>query len=124
MLWGWNYEKVLRVFPDRLIYSNFIRDPREISLADVETIRWRSWSPWDENSPPDGLYISRGGRLECILPLGSEKRARAVIGAIFRKFPKYPVDEPVPEAAWFDELPAPTAFKTPGNTDSGTDKNN
>jgi len=119
-LWGRNYGNALRVFPDRLVYSNFARDPREILLADVASIRWRTWSGWDENTPSDGLYISYSGRLECLLPLGSE-RARAVISAIYRKFPQWPVDVPA-GAAWFDELPDITDFKTPGDTDMGPDK--
>lgn len=121
-LWGWNYARVLQVFPDRLIYSNFVRDPREISLADVLSIRWRSWSRWKENSPPDGLYISHGGRLECILPLASEKQARAVTDAISRKFPQYPVEAPA-GAAWFDELPDISDLKAPVNPDAGRDDN-
>jgi hypothetical protein len=121
-LWGLNHAKVLRVFSDRLIYSNYIREPKEILLADVEVIRWRTWSSWNESAPPDGLYISRGGRLECILGIG-QKQARAVTNAISRKFPEFPVDLPVPGAAWFDELPDLSDFKAPANPDTAPDKN-
>lgn len=102
--WAWGHESVLRVFPDRLIASSYFRNTKETSLSNIETIRWLRQDSSDDGLV-EGLYISRAGRPECILPLVSEEQARGVTEAISRKFPEYPVNVPIRGSIWFDVLP-------------------
>ena len=61
----------------------------------------------------EGLYISCAGRCKCILPLVSEEQAKTATDAISRKFPKYPINVPVPGSRWFEAPPEMTAFTPP-----------
>ena len=104
--WAWGHESILRILPDRLIASSYLRNTMETSLSNVETIRWlRQYSPGDGVGVGEGLYISRAGRPECILPLVSEEQARAVTEAISRRFPEYPVNVPIRGSIWFEAPP-------------------
>src|SRR5258708_38250722 len=38
--WAWGHESVLRIFPDRLIASSYLRNTMETSLSSVQTIHW------------------------------------------------------------------------------------
>jgi hypothetical protein len=62
--WAWGHESVLRIFPDRLIASSYLRNTIETSLSNVETIRWLREYSSDDGGVVEGLYISRAGRPE------------------------------------------------------------
>jgi hypothetical protein len=116
--WVWGHESVLRVFPERLVASSYLRDAMEVLRSSVQTIQWlRQDSLEDGGIVQKGLYISRTGRPECILPRISEEQAIAITDAISRLFPEYPVNKPIPGSIWFQSLPDMTAFTIPGPID-------
>jgi hypothetical protein len=120
--WAWGHESVLRIFPERLIASSYLLDTIETSLSSVQTIRWLSQNSWDGEGVGEGLYISRAGLPECILPFASKEQAKAITDAISRLFPHYPVNKPIPGSIWFEELPDMTAFTIPSRTDPAPTK--
>ena len=122
MHWAHGHESVLRIFPDRLTASSYLRNTMEASLSNVETIRWLRQYSSEGGGSQEGLYISRAGRPECILPLVSEEQARAVTEAISRKFPEYPVNVPIPGSIWFEAPPDMTAFTIQRRTDPDSTK--
>ena len=119
--WAWNHLSVLRVLSDRLITSVYLRNQTETALSDIQSVQWLGGEIFVENGEPDGLYVSCAGRCKCILPLVSQKEAKAATDAILRKFPKYPIDVPVPGSLWFEMPPDMTAFALPSHT--GLDAN-
>ncbi|MGA8739666.1 MAG: hypothetical protein WB561_00605, partial [Terracidiphilus sp.] len=97
--WAWGHPSVLRVLSDRLITSAYLWNSAETALSSIETMQWLRadvWSGDGDDSGPQGLYISCAGRCKCILPLVSEEQAKTATDAISRKFPKYPINVPVP----------------------------
>ena len=119
--WAWNHPSVLRVLSDRLITSVYLWNQTETALSDIQSVQWLRGEIFVENGEPDGLYVSCAGRCKCILPLVSQKEAKAATDAIMRKFPKYPIDVPVPGSLWFEMPPDMTAFALPSHT--GLDAN-
>lgn len=91
-LLAWNHERVLRVLPDRLIFSSYFQNAKEIMLRDVKGMRWQARTSLDDGGSPDGLYVLRGERRECVLPLVSEEAAQVAIDAIYKHFPEYPLN--------------------------------
>ena len=108
---------MLRVLPDRLITSVYLWNQTETALSDIESIRWLRGEIFVESGDPDGLYVSCAGRCKCILPLVSQKQAKVATDAISRRFPKYPINVPVPGSLWFEVPPDMTAFIPPGHTE-------
>jgi hypothetical protein len=102
--WAWGHESVLRIFPDRLIASSYLRNTKETSLSSVQTIQWLRQNSWDGEGVGEGLYISRAGLPECILPFASKEQAKVITDAISRLFPQYPVNKPIPGSIWFEAL--------------------
>jgi hypothetical protein len=125
--WAWSHQSVLRVLPDRLISSVYLWNETEIALSDIESIKWLRRDFIDQRSNkyegPRGLYVWRAGCSKCVLPLVSEEQARAATDAIFRKFPKYPINVSVGGSSGFD---APlTAFARPSSAElDSNNKNN
>jgi len=109
----WGHPSVLRVLPDRLITSAYLWNTMETALPDIETVQWLRGEMFVENGDADGLYVSCAGRSKCILPLVSKEQAKAATDAISRRFPKYPVNVPVPGSLWFEAPPDMTAFTLP-----------
>lgn len=105
--WAWGKESILRIFPDRLIASSYLSNSTETLLANVESIQWLGRWGGEGDGGPDGLYISCAGKPKCILPFISKERASAVIDAIFRRFPAYPINLPIPGSIWFDNRRPP-----------------
>ena len=120
--WAWGHESVLRIFPDRLIASSYLRNTKETSLSSVQTIQWLRQNSGDGEGVGEGLYISRAGLPECILPFASEEQAKVITDAISRLFPQYPVNKPIPGSIWFEALPDMTAFTIPSRTDPAPTK--
>jgi hypothetical protein len=90
--WAWGHESVLRVLPDRLVASVYLWSSRETALSEIQAMQWQpgdAW--WTECGKPAGLYISRGGRWECVFPLASREQASDVLDAITRRFPRFRV---------------------------------
>jgi hypothetical protein len=111
--WAWGHPSTLRVLSDRLITSVHLWNQTETALSDIATVQWLRGEILVENGDPDGLYVSCAGRCKCVLPLISKQQARAATDAITRKFPKYPIDVPVPGSLWFEAPSDMTAFTLP-----------
>jgi hypothetical protein len=122
MRWAWGHESVLRIFPDRLVFSSYFQNPKEVLLADIKTMQWSPREPLDEDRGPTGLYISCAGRAVCVLPFVRYGQAKAVTDAISKKFPEYPVNVTIPGSAFFGALPDMTALTIPNSTDLDRDK--
>jgi len=120
--WAWGHPSVLRVLPDRLITSVYLWNTMETALTDIDTMQWLRGEMFVENGDPDGLYVSCAGRCKCVLPLVSKEQAKAATDAISRRFPKYPVNVPVPGSLWFKEPPDMTASTLPGPNEAADTK--
>lgn len=94
--WAWGHQSVLRVLPDRLISSVYLWNLTETALSDIETMEWLRGDFWSDPGTPHGIYISCAGRSKCVLPFVSKEQAKAATDAIFRKFPAYPINVPIP----------------------------
>lgn len=94
--WAWHHPSVLRVRHDRLVTSVYLWNQTETALCDIQSMQWLRGELFVENGDPDGLYVYCAGRSKCVLPLISQKQAKAATDAISRKFPSYPIDVPVP----------------------------
>ena len=94
----------------------------ETVLTDIETVQWLRGEMFVENGDPDGLYVSCAGRGKCVLPFVSKEQAKAATDAISRRFPKYPVNVPVPGSLWFKAPPDMTSFTLPGPNEAADTK--
>jgi hypothetical protein len=103
--WAWDHPSTLRVLPDRLITSVYLWNQTETALSDIQSMQWLRGEIFVENGDPDGLYVSSQGRCKCVLPSVSQKQGKAATDAISRKFPKYPINVPVPGSLWFLKCP-------------------
>jgi hypothetical protein len=115
--WAWGHQSVLRVLPDRLIASSYLQNSAEIALSEIESMKWLRRDALRRHSGPQGLYISYAGRSQCVLPLVSEEQAKAATDAISRKFPKYPVNVPVPGSDYFEAPLDLSAFTLPSQAE-------
>lgn len=121
--WAWKHPSVVRVLPDRLITSVYLWNQTETALSDIQTMQWLRGEVFAENGDPDGLYVLCSGRCKCVLPLISQKQAKAATDAISRKFPKYPIDVPIPGSRWFEAPPDMTAFTLRTSSELDAHKN-
>lgn len=111
--WAWNHPSELTVLPDRLITSAYLWNRTETALTDIQSLQWLRGEIFAENGDPDGLYVSLAGNCRCVLPLVSQKQGKEATDAIKRRFPKYPVDVPVPGSLRFEVPLDMTAFTLP-----------
>jgi hypothetical protein len=118
--WAWGHQSVLRVLPDRLIASSYLQNPAETALSDIQSMKWLRRDVLEKYSGPQGLYISCARLSKCVLPLVSEEQAKAATDAITRKFPKYPVNVPVPGSDYFEAPLDLTAFDSIASRNSST----
>jgi hypothetical protein len=120
--WAWGHQSVLRVLPDRLIASSYLQNSTETALSEIQSVKWLRRDMLKEYSGPQGLYISCGRGSKCVLPLVSEEQGKAATDAISRKFPKYPVNVPVPGSDYFEAPLDLSAFDSSASGNSSTDR--
>ena len=120
--WAWGHPSTLRVLPDRLITSVYLWNQTETTLSDIQSMQWLRAEIFVEGGDPDGLYVSCAGRCKCVLPLISKQQAKAATDAITQKFPKYPIDVPVPGSLWFEAPSDMTAFTLPSPAELDANK--